>query len=187
MKKILLTGNTGYGLAAAIKNILEEENIIDTVSRSNGYDLTKEDIINTVALNSLNYDIFINNSALYHFYQTWLFDTVWKTWKNSNKSGYIINIGSTTDRTTKGSEWIYQIEKKSLREISNTRSLLSVWGETNIRVTYISFGSLNTPKVIDKHPERILLDTEKAAYYIKWLIDQPEHININEISIDAIQ
>lgn len=184
IKKILITGNKTYGLAKALDVVLPNASFI---SRSSGYDLTDKNDINKFLNISLEYDIFINNSALYQFNQTILFDKVWKYWRDNNKSGYIINVGSTTDRTAKGADWIYQIEKKSLREISNTRSLLSVWGKTNIRVSYISFCSLNTEKVKEKHPDRILLDLDKAAKYIEWLINQSEYININEISIDVIQ
>lgn len=184
MNKILITGNPEYGLAKALHEELPNSSFI---SRSNGYDLTDDNTINKVCDLSLEYDIFINNSALYHFYQTWLFDKLWKHWRDNNKSGFIINIGSTTDRTSKGSDWIYQVEKKSLREISNDRALLSVWGKTGIRVTYISLGSLNTKKVHEKHPDRKLMEIDKAAQYIKWLIDQPSQYNINEISLDVIQ
>jgi hypothetical protein len=49
----------------------------------------------------------------------------------------------------------------------------------------ISFGSLTN--VSDKHPNRKCLDITVAASYIKWLIDQPDYICINEISIDPLQ
>ena len=39
----------------------------------------------------------------------------------------------------------------------------------------------------EKHPDRKCLDIKIAADYIKWLIDQPKHVNINELSIDPIQ
>jgi NADP-dependent 3-hydroxy acid dehydrogenase YdfG len=31
------------------------------------------------------------------------------------------------------------------------------------------------------------MDIDEAAGYIKWLIDQPKYVNINEISIDPMQ
>lgn len=184
MNDILITGNKLYGLAGALYKIYPQATFI---SRSSGYDLCNEQDIVKLCELSLNYNIFINNSALYHFYQTWLFDKIWKTWVDNNKSGYIINVGSTTDRTAKGSSWIYQVEKKSLREISNDRALLSVWGKSKIKISYISLGSLNTTKVSEKHPDRKLIDLSLAADYFKWLINQPPEININELSFDHIQ
>ena len=96
----------------------------------------------------------------------------------------IISIGSTTDRVKKATSWIYNAEKKALRDYSNSLSLTGVW-EGGPRVSLISFGSLSN--VQDKHPDRICLDIDRAACYIKWLIEQPTDICINEISIDPVQ
>jgi NADP-dependent 3-hydroxy acid dehydrogenase YdfG len=38
-----------------------------------------------------------------------------------------------------------------------------------------------------KHPDRKLLDTSYIAELIVWLLNQPEYVNINEISLDPIQ
>ena len=51
------------------------------------------------------------------------------------------------------------------------------------RVSYISFGTLSNNQ--HKHPDRQCLDIAGAAEYIKWVIEQPIHIN--EISLDPIQ
>ena len=59
--------------------------------------------------------------------------------------------------------------------------------EIQCKVTYISFGSLSTPKVTKKHPDRRLMDVNKAATYIKWVLDQPKDISLNELSIDPKQ
>ena len=60
-------------------------------------------------------------------------------------------------------------------------------GGSNIKATCISPGSLTTPSVMKKHPDRKLIDTEYVAELILWLINQPEYVNINEISVDPIQ
>ena len=59
-----------------------------------------------------------------------------------------------------------------------------VWGVTP-KITLISFGSLSN--VQEKHPTRKCLDIDRAAIYIKWLLEQPSDICINEISIDPLQ
>jgi NADP-dependent 3-hydroxy acid dehydrogenase YdfG len=38
-----------------------------------------------------------------------------------------------------------------------------------------------------KHPDRKLIDVEYIAEVILWLINQPDYVNINEISLDPIQ
>ena len=59
--------------------------------------------------------------------------------------------------------------------------------KSNIKSTLISPGSLTTPSVMKKHPDRKLIDTSYIAEVILWLIQQPEYVNINEISLDPIQ
>jgi NADP-dependent 3-hydroxy acid dehydrogenase YdfG len=96
-----------------------------------------------------------------------------------------INIGSTTDRVKNGKPWLYNAEKKALRDYSNTLALGGVWSDELPKVTYISFGTLSNNQ--EKHPTRKCIDISVAAEYVKWIIDQPRHIAINEISIDPMQ
>ena len=184
MSKVLMTGNPTYGLA-------EKFNIVcpttDFASRDNGYDLCEKKGRDKLAVESLKYDVFINSSALYQFNQSLVLETVWKKWKEHNKQGHIINIGSTVDRSTKGAEWIYPQEKKALKSMSHQFAMLGIWGQSGIRVSYISFGSLETKKVSKKHPDRKLMNVIQAAEYIQWVIDAPINININELHMDPIQ
>ena len=60
-------------------------------------------------------------------------------------------------------------------------------GGSNIKTTLISPGSLTTPSVMKKHPDRKLIDVEYIAELVVWAINQPEYINVNELSIDPIQ
>ena len=79
---------------------------------------------------------------------------------------------------------MYNAEKKALRDFSNSLSLTAVW-EGGPKVNYVSFGSLSN--VQEKHPDRICLDIDVAANYIKWIVDQPQGICINELSVDPLQ
>jgi NADP-dependent 3-hydroxy acid dehydrogenase YdfG len=97
---------------------------------------------------------------------------------------HIINIGSTTDRVKKGGAWLYNAEKKALRDYSNTLGLTGVWA-SGPKISYISFGTLSNNQ--EKHPDRKTMDINVAASYIKWIVDQPAHFNINELSIDPMQ
>jgi NAD(P)-dependent dehydrogenase (short-subunit alcohol dehydrogenase family) len=182
--KILMTGNANYGLAEKFSIVCPNT---DFASRTNNYDLCNKDSRIRLAYDSLGYDVFINGSALYQFNQSLVLETVWKTWKENNKQGHIINIGSTVDRSTKGAEWIYPQEKKALKSMSHQYAMLGIWGGSGIRVSYISFGSLETKKVHEKHPDRKLMNVTQAAEYIKWIIDAPINININELHMDPIQ
>ena len=179
--KILITGNKNFGVAKELFTIFPEATFI---SRETGYDLTKKEIQKEVAKKTLEYDVFINNSALYRFEQTNLLECVYKYCKNKNHNIYIINLGSTIDRFNKGTDWIYSAEKKALRDYTNSLSKQSVW-ENAPKVSLISFGSLSN--VQHKHPDRTCLPIEITTNYIKWLIEQPKDIHVHEISIDPIQ
>jgi hypothetical protein len=179
--KILITGNPTKGLAGSLSKIWPDATFI---SRSNGWDLTAEGKIEELASLALDFDIFINNSALWKFRQVLLLDTVYKAAKISARNLKIICLGSTTDRATKGSDWLYQQEKKALRSYCTSLNLMGVWSG-GPQVSYISFGTLSNNK--DKHPDRTCLDIDLAASYIKWLVDQPVGVSINEISIDPVQ
>jgi len=179
--KILISGNKNFGVAQELFKIFPDANFI---SRETGYDLTDKNVQEKVANECLNYDIFINNSALYRFEQTNLLQCVFKKSKEKKHNLYIINIGSTIDRFNKGTDWIYSAEKKALRDFSDSLSKQSVW--TNApRVTLISFGSLSN--VQHKHPDRTCLPISLTAKYIKWLLEQPKELHIHELSIDPIQ
>ena len=181
---ILMTGNPDYGLAEKFAIVCPQT---DFASRTNSYDLCTKEGRNIIAQSSLSYDVFINSSALYQFNQSLLLEAVWKKWKENNKKGHIINIGSTVDRSTKGAEWIYPQEKKALKSMSHQYAMLGIWGDSGIRVSYISFGSLDTKKVNAKHPDRKLMNVTQAAEYIKWIIDAPLNMNINELHMAPIQ
>jgi len=182
--KILMTGNPTYGLAEKFAVVQPQT---DFASRSNDYDLCTKQGRVKLAQASLMYDVLINSSALHQFNQTLVLETVWKTWKEYKKQGHIINIGSTVDGSTKGAEWIYPQEKKALKSLSHQLAMLGIWGGSGIRVSYVSFGSLETDKVHKKHPNRTLMNVTQAAEYIKWIIDAPINININELHMDPIQ
>jgi NADP-dependent 3-hydroxy acid dehydrogenase YdfG len=113
-----------------------------------------------------------------------LLEAVFKKLKSVNKRTLIICIGSTTDRVKKGTDWLYNAEKKALRDFANSLGMAGVWGNAP-RVTLISFGSLSN--VQEKHPDRKTMPIRKAAEYIKWILEQPAEFHINEISVDPLQ
>lgn len=184
--KILMTGNPEYGIAKAFFSVYPDTTF---VSRSNGFDLTKHNDQNNLIFLSEEYDVFINNSALHDFNQMIVLDKIASHWRTIGKAGHIICIGSTTDRTTKGQMSIYQQEKKALAQYCKQISLLSVWAkDVRFRTTLISFGSMATPKVMDKFGnDRQLIDLISVIETIAWVINSPSNLNVNEISVDPIQ
>ena len=102
---IIATGNPEFGVASAIAHRWPETTF---VSRSGwGYDLTENGYKHKLAEKALNYDVFINCSALWQYHQTLLLDVVYKSALKNRKRLHIVSLGSTTDRATKGSDWHY--------------------------------------------------------------------------------
>jgi hypothetical protein len=176
---MIITGNKDKGLAAELFKIYPDATFC---SRENGYDLVTKEGRERFANKAVEHGVIILNSALWQFQQTVLLDTVYRALITAEKTAYIVCIGSTTDRVNKGTSWLYNAEKKALRDYCNSLSLLGVWNG-GPRVSYISFGTLSNNQ--HKHPDRTCMDISIAATYIKWVIDQPVHIN--EISVDPIQ
>jgi len=190
MKKILITGSRNYGLCEAICNLFDTlPNIeYETASRSNGYNLDNSDGYSKLANYYIDgdFDIFINNSAIWKFHQVMIVESVFNAMEEANRKGQIINIGSTADTGVKGRTWRYPTEKKALKAYNRDLTYMAMGG-SNIKTTLISPGSLTTPSVMKKHPDRKLIDVEYIAELVVWTINQPEYINVNELSIDPIQ
>lgn len=181
---ILISGNPGYGLASALQTVLNDYDLT-FVSRSNGgLDLTKAENQQQFANMSVDYDAVIINSALWKFNQTLLLEAVYKKLKAENKRTLIICVGSTTDRVSKGTDWLYNAEKKALRDYANSLALSGVWG-LGPKVTLVSFGTLDNVQA--KHPDRKTISIQDAASYIKWILEQPANLHVNEISLDPLQ
>ena len=179
--KLCVTGNKSFGVAAELYRLYPDATFI---SRSTGFDLTTSKGQADCADVAVTHDAFINCAALWKFNQTVLLEAVFKRAIDQKSSLHIVNVGSTTDRVKNGKAWLYNAEKKALRDYSNTLALGGVWGSTP-KVTYISFGTLDNNQT--KHPDRRCLGIQTAAQYIKWVLDQPPHVCINEISIDPMQ
>lgn len=179
--KLLITGNKNFGLAKSLYALFPDSHF---ASRATGYDLTSKIGQEKFADVALEYDVIINSSALWKFNQTVLLDAIYKKCVEHKRRPHIICIGSTTDRVKNSKVWLYNAEKKALRDYCNTLGINGVWG-TGPKVTLLSFGSLSN--VQEKHPDRKCLAIEQAALYIKWVIEQPTNICVNEISIDPMQ
>ena len=178
---MIITGNPQKGVAQALYKLYPEAIFC---SKSMGIDLGTDEGRRVFCKMAVHHDVIILNSALWHFHQTVLLDIVYNELRNAKKFAHIVCIGSTTDRTSKGTAWLYNAEKKALRDYSNSLALIGVW-HSGPKVSYISFGTLSNNQ--HKHPDRVCMDIDQAASYIKWLIEQPKHVNINEISIDPMQ
>lgn len=181
--KILIAGNPDYGLAQAIKDKYPQAEFCSRTH--NDWDLSIPSKQREFAELSMNYDVVISVSCIWKFNQTTLVQEVAKRWMEEKKLGYIIVLGSSADTPVKGTAWMYPAEKKALRAYCRQISQ-AVAGENDIpfKMTYLSPGNMHTLKQDEKMPDTPKLDTSYVADVIKWLINQPNYINISELCLD---
>ena len=178
---MIVAGNKKYGVAEGLTKVYPDAIYC---SRNTGYDFEKDDSVQRFAEESTNHNEIILVSALWKFQQTLLLQNVFQTNMNAGKTPLIVVLGSTVDRYYKASSWIYGSEKKALREYADACGKLGIHMKAP-RVTLISLCTLTNKQ--DQHEGRVCMEIDRAVSYIKWIIDQPRDVCINEISIDMIQ
>jgi hypothetical protein len=178
---MIIAGNKNYGVAEGLCKIYPDALYC---SRTTGYDFEDRENINIFAKESCQHNEIILVSALWRFQQTLLLEKVYSKNAEEKKQPLIIVLGSTVDRYHKGTTWIYQTEKKTLRQYADSLGKCGVHRSLP-KVSLISFGTLSNKQ--DKHEERVCMDIDRAVSYIKWIVEQPRDLCINEISIDMIQ
>ena len=119
MKYMITGGNRGLG-AAFVQHFNG-----DSYSRANGYDITDYQQRKVLAQKSLDYDVFINNAFDGPFQESWadfgqtkLLFEVASLWKEHNKTGHIINIGSVGGETVVAPDPLfetYRVSKATLK------------------------------------------------------------------------
>jgi len=176
--KIALTGHT-RGIGNAIKQLLEPEHEIIGFSRTNGYNINEPNVIYELAKDA---DVFINN-AQFQDYQLKLFDLFWNDWKYKHKT--IINMNSHSKYPElKASFGNYVKNKQALDANVKAKTLRMRAGVStfNCRVTNLIIGWTDTDIIkflnhIKKMPP------SKVAETVKWVLDQPQDIQIFELGI----
>jgi len=144
---ILITGgNKGLGLYLA--TALNAESI----SRSNGWDITKD--VEKIAARSTNYDVFINNAfdgppqeSWANFAQSQVYFAVYDAWKAAGKTGHIFNIGSSGNKTVVAPEprfETYRVAKAALSHASKQGTQAFKQNQVRFKTTLITLDRLDT-------------------------------------------
>ena len=186
--KILLTGNPSRDIASRICNTL---NCVDTVSRSKestySIDLENSQRLQNLIEISLDYDVFINSALIPNFGQTQILQQVWTEWKSQNKTGHIISFGSAVDYYYRPDNRLYPVEKRALRDLNRSLSKHCTWFDSKIRCTYFSFGGVATEKTQRQWGHYQHFDMQEIADYVKWIVESPPNMNIDELHITPVQ
>jgi NAD(P)-dependent dehydrogenase (short-subunit alcohol dehydrogenase family) len=148
MKYMITGGNRGLGLALATH--------FDghSVSRSTGYDITKDTDRAWIANASLEYDVFINNAFDGPFHESWadfaqtrLLHDVATCWQHNGKTGHIINIGSIGTQTVVAPDptfETYRISKQALKSHSQQWTRAFKENRVPFRTSLLTLDRLDT-------------------------------------------
>ena len=172
--KIAVTGHT-KGIGKAIADLYkEQENEVIGFSRSTGYDISSVETINNIITQSIDCDVFINN-AYHDFAQCDLLEGIFDKWKDDpNKT--IVNIISRA-KYGLGKAKFYGQTKIELY----TKAKKMMFSDKRCRIININPGYVRTDMVA--HIDVKMLTTEQLANMIKWCLDQPQGIEIGELSV----
>ena len=146
MKTLITGGNKGLGL------YLTEKFNADSISRDNGFDITKDEHL--IAEKSLDYDVFINNAfdgpphlPENNFGQCNTYFAVYEAWKNANKGGHIFNIGSIGAKIINAPEprhRTYITAKAAIEFASKQGTMGFKRNQVKFKTTLITMDKLNT-------------------------------------------
>jgi short-subunit dehydrogenase len=173
--KIAITGHT-KGIGKACFDLFNTDNNCIGFSRSNGFDISVNGVVEKIVQDSLDADVFINN-AYFEFKQTEIFKHLFEQWQ-SLEDKTIININSRSKYGV-GKNQFYASTKKDL---ANT-SYQAMFNKKNCRVININPGYVETDMVKEHIGKFNMLTPSKVADTIKWCLDQPQDIEIGELSI----
>ena len=167
-KTISITGHTS-GIGQAIYDHFSETNTVKGFSRTNGYDIchNREQIINE----SNASDIFINNAHCY-WCQVDLLYELFDKWRYHDK--IIINISSLVEQSSE--PYKRTIQKQALNNACEQLQKC----ESNCLVINVMIGLVDT--LLVSSVEEPKMNTNDLINIIEWIVNQPEHIYINNIS-----
>mgnify|MGYP001169423071 CR=1 FL=1 len=178
--KIAITGHS-KGIGQACYDILEKDHDVLGFSRSNGYDISKTRLIDDIVNQSIDCDVFINN-AYSSIAQVDILNRLWHYWRR-DKSKTIVNISSLSKYPgLSGNQSGYSAHKAAL---SHQAFTLMFKTDRKCRMINVNPGYVDTT-MISKIPgieNKNKITAEECANSIVWAINQPQHIEIGELSI----
>ncbi|WP_145467883.1 SDR family oxidoreductase [Staphylococcus pettenkoferi] len=99
-------------------------------------------------------------------------------------SGHIINIASISGFEVTKQSTMYSATKEAIHTI--TQGLEKELARTGIRVTSISPGMVDTPMGSGDFGDRKKLEAKNIAEAVVYALEQPSHVNVNEITVRPV-
>jgi hypothetical protein len=150
---LITGGNRGLGLE--IKNHFNGTSIARSEDNDIIADITNNSDLERIASESLKYDVFVNcafdgppGEGWANFAQVNLLIKIYEKWKESNKEGYIINIGSIGEKVIVAPEPSferYRIAKSALTHASKQCTNAFKNDLVKFRTSLLSIDRLDTP------------------------------------------
>jgi NADP-dependent 3-hydroxy acid dehydrogenase YdfG len=170
--KIAITGHTS-GIGKSIYEYFSSEHTVSGFSRSNGYNISKEQDRNRIIQQSFDADIFVNNAYQNHDKsQLELLKSITREWQNTKK--LIINISSryTNDKN------LYSCNKKELDSFCEQHFYGS------LHILNIKPGMVDTSRVKDI-PSSSRLTTADVVTIINFSLQCGNKFKIQSITFGA--
>ena len=161
----------------------------DSVSRSNGYNITKTDDRNKIADLSLEYDVVVNHAYTSDNSQFYLLQLIIDKWITTNKKGTLINTGSVSTHRPYFKDtmkWYnYTATKASVDSLCYLVSKKCQEGKYSFRITNVKPGMLDTTESRKKEHFSSGVSGVEYCKVVELIINMPEHICIPEIVIES--
>lgn len=133
------------------------------VSRSNGYDISREEGRRQIVSLFQDYDVLVNNAYANDRSQNELLIEIYNCWANSSK--FVVNIGSAVTEYVLADEHLHLVEyQRNKQELMHLCRILNVG---MLRVQYVTFGYVGTNRIRNKYPQiDSFISPEYAAEFI---------------------
>ena len=172
--KVAITGHT-KGIGKAIAGLYYTDEVLG-FSRSNGFDISDPETVSKIIAESAICDVFINN-AYHDFAQCTLLDGMFELWKNDSTKT-IVNIISRA-KYGLGKAKFYGQTKIEL--YAKAKSMM--FSDKRCRIININPGYVETDMTSNVHGEYNMLTPEQLANMIKWCLNQPQGVEVGELSV----
>ena len=170
--RILCTGNPDK-LTIAWAAVQTWTNV-DTISLSQGWDITTQQGLKNIEKKIVDYDVFINSSYIAPGVQKKLMQIVVQEWMRVNIKGHVFNLGTTLEWTGNQSD-NYVKSKISLRAASLEAHEQT--GITGVKSTYLILGGVNNQQPQNQD----YVDPLSITATIEWVLCFPDRIGILQI------
>ena len=185
--KIAITGHS-RGIGKACYDLLSQTHDCMGFSKSNGFNINEP---KRILIATRNCDVFINNAyQLNTADQLNIFNSLFEQWKNDS-SKHIINIGSKSKYFPHNENHPEHTEhKRSSKEYNDSKTDLAnsiyqkqLFTKKKCKITTINPGYVKTDFTQRIHDQVNMLQPIDLANIIKWVVEQPKHIEIGDLGV----